>query len=166
MKRNFELKTIFKHKKRLGQNFLLNKDILEKIKYFDGNLDQINEIPEELRLKHKEAFGISPMTLLKHTAVRGKWIDQSQSHNIFMQGVSGKLLSEIYIAAWKLGLKTTYYLRSIAATTTEKSTINQGSLNAVSAQAEQVPEVPHELGAPAPVPEACSLDDPDCEACQ
>ncbi|MDC1131396.1 hypothetical protein OAT59_02275, partial [Gammaproteobacteria bacterium] len=56
--------------------------------------------------------------------------------------------------------------KSMAATTTEKSTINQGSLNAVSAQAEQVPEVPHELGAPAPVPEACSLDDPDCEACQ
>ncbi|MBT4435380.1 ribonucleoside-diphosphate reductase subunit alpha, partial [bacterium] len=105
---------------------LWSKDILEKIKYFDGNLDQINEIPEELRLKHKEAFGISPMTLLKHTAVRGKWIDQSQSHNIFMQGVSGKLLSEIYIAAWKLGLKTTYYLRTLAATQIEKSTLDAG----------------------------------------
>ena len=68
--------------------------------------------------------------------------------------------------AWYSGLKTTYYLRSIAATTTEKSTINQGSLNAVSAQAEKAPEVPQELGAPAPLPEACSLDDPDCEACQ
>ena len=78
----------------------------------------------------------------------------------------GKKLDLTYRMAWYSGLKTTYYLRSIAATTTEKSTINQGSLNAVSAQAESAPEVPHELGAPAPVPEACSLDDPDCEACQ
>ena len=68
--------------------------------------------------------------------------------------------------AWYSGLKTTYYLRSIAATTTEKSTINQGSLNAVSAQNEAKSEAPQELGTPAPVPEACSLDDPDCEACQ
>ena len=77
-----------------------------------------------------------------------------------------KKLDLTYRMAWYSGLKTTYYLRSIAATTTEKSTINQGTLNAVSAQAEAAPEVPQELGAPAPVPEACSLDDPDCEACQ
>ena len=66
--------------------------------------------------------------------------------------------------AWYSGLKTTYYLRSIAATSTEKSTVQQGKLNAVSSQETQT--VPQELGAPAPVPDACSLDDPDCEACQ
>ena len=98
--------------------------MLEKIKYFDGNLDQIEEVPEKLKEKYKEAFSINPMVLLKHTAVRGKWIDQSQSHNIFMQGVSGKLLSDIYINAWKLGLKTTYYLRTLAATQIEKSTLD------------------------------------------
>ena len=69
-----------------------------------------------------------------------------------------------YRMAWYSGLKTTYYLRSIAATSTEKSTVAQGKLNAVSAQATQA--APQELGAPAPVPTACSLDDPDCEACQ
>ena len=148
---------------------LWSKDILEKIKYFDGNLDQINEIPEELRLKHKEAFGISPMTLLKHTAVRGKWIDQSQSHNIFMQGVSGKLLSEIYIAAWKLGLKTTYYLRTLAATQIEKSTLDAGKFGytqkreykEVDSETDEVVEKPA-----SEVTSACSIMDPDCEACQ
>lgn len=148
---------------------LWSKDILEKIKYFDGNLDQINEIPEELRLKHKEAFGISPMTLLKHTAVRGKWIDQSQSHNIFMQGVSGKLLSEIYIAAWKLGLKTTYYLRTLAATQIEKSTLDAGKFGYT--QKREYKEVDNEtdevVEKPASeVTSACSIMDPDCEACQ
>jgi ribonucleoside-diphosphate reductase alpha chain len=86
--------------------------------------------------------------------------------NLYIGNANGKKLDLTYRMAWYSGLKTTYYLRSIAATTTEKSTINQGTLNAVSAQAEAAPEVPQELGAPAPVPEACSLDDPDCEACQ
>ncbi len=86
---------------------LWSKDMLDKIKYFDGNLDHIEELPEEIKNKYKEAFSIDPVVLLKHTSVRGKWIDQSQSHNVFMQGVSGKKLSEIYTAAWKFGLKTT-----------------------------------------------------------
>ena len=145
---------------------LWTKDMLEKIKYFDGNLDQITEIPEELREKHKEAFGINPLTLLKHTSVRGKWIDQSQSHNIFMQGVSGKLLSEIYIAAWKLGLKTTYYLRTLAATQIEKSTLDANKFGYT--QKREYKEVVDEVQErPASeVTSACSIMDPDCEACQ
>ena len=151
---------------------LWSKEMLDKIKYFDGNLDQILEIPEELREKHKEAFGINPHTLLKHTSVRGKWIDQSQSHNIFMQGVSGKLLSEIYIAAWKLGLKTTYYLRTLAATQIEKSTLDANKFGYTQKReykdvAEGNMQEQSQSDKPASeVTSACSIMDPDCEACQ
>ncbi|MBT4634046.1 ribonucleoside-diphosphate reductase subunit alpha, partial [bacterium] len=151
---------------------LWSKDMLEKIKYFDGNLDQIAEIPEDLKEKHKEAFGISPLALLKHTSVRGKWIDQSQSHNIFMQGVSGKLLSEIYTAAWKLGLKTTYYLRTLAATQIEKSTLDANKFGYT--QKREYKDIDKETQDKEPqserpgseVASACSIMDPDCEACQ
>ena len=151
---------------------LWSKDMLEKIKYYDGNLDQISEIPEDLKEKHKEAFGISPLTLLKHTSVRGKWIDQSQSHNIFMQGVSGKLLSEIYTAAWKLGLKTTYYLRTLAATQIEKSTLDANKFGYTQKREyKEIPEDNQEKEAQSERPgsevaSACSIMDPDCEACQ
>ena len=83
-------------------------------------------------------------------------VDQAQSLNLYINNASGKKLDITYRMAWYSGLKTTYYLRSLAATGTEKSTIDTGTLNAVSREA---PE-------PAPVPKACSLDDPDCEACQ
>jgi ribonucleoside-diphosphate reductase alpha chain len=114
--------------------------------------------------------------------VRGKWIDQSQSHNVFLRGVSGKLLSEIYLAAWRMGLKTTYYLRTLAATQIEKSTLDAGKFgftqkreyaSAGSGVAE--PEVapvrmtePEASQAPSldDEPKLCRIDDPDCEACQ
>ena len=154
---------------------LWSREMLDKIKYYDGNLDYIDEIPESFKAKYKEAFAIDPLILLKHTSVRGKWIDQSQSHNVFMQGVSGKKLSEIYTAAWKLGLKTTYYLRTLAASQIEKSTLDankfgytqkreyqkieeQQNKEAVQASSEEKPA--SEVGS------ACSIMDPDCEACQ
>ena len=154
---------------------LWSKEMLDKIKYYDGNLDYIDEIPESFKEKYKEAFAIDPVVLLKHTSVRGKWIDQSQSHNVFMQGVSGKKLSEIYTAAWKLGLKTTYYLRTLAASQIEKSTLDankfgytqkreyqkieeQQNKEAVQASSDEKPA--SEVGS------ACSIMDPDCEACQ
>ena len=154
---------------------LWSKEMLDKIKYYDGNLDYIDEIPESFKSKYKEAFAIDPLVLLKHTSVRGKWIDQSQSHNVFMQGVSGKKLSEIYTAAWKLGLKTTYYLRTLAASQIEKSTLDANKFGytqkreyqkieekqnkeAVQASSEEKPA--SEVGS------ACSIMDPDCEACQ
>ena len=93
-----------------------------------------------------------------------KWIDQAQSLNLYIGNADGKKLDITYRMAWYSGLKTTYYLRSIAATSTEKSTVQQGKLNAVSSEVSQ--PAAQELGAPAPVPTACSLDDPDCEACQ
>ena len=154
---------------------LWSREMLDKIKYYDGNLDYIDEIPESFKAKYKEAFAINPLVLLKHTSVRGKWIDQSQSHNVFMQGVSGKKLSEIYTAAWKFGLKTTYYLRTLAASQIEKSTLDankfgytqkreyqkieeQQNKEAVQASSEEKPA--SEVGS------ACSIMDPDCEACQ
>jgi ribonucleoside-diphosphate reductase alpha chain len=107
--------------KKIG---LWSQDMLDKIKYFDGSIAQIAEIPEKLKHKYKGAFEIDPLWLLDLTVKRGKWIDQSISHNVFMRGVSGKKLDEIYTAAWKKGLKSTYYLRTLAASQIEKSTLD------------------------------------------
>ena len=101
-----------------------NETMVKKIKFHDGSIQKITEIPEKLRAKYKEVFEINSMNLVKITAHRGKWIDQSQSFNIFVQGVSGKQLSDIYMAAWNQGLKTTYYLRSLAISQVEKSTVD------------------------------------------
>ena len=140
--------------------------MINDLKYFEGSLGEISRIPDDIKKLFSTAFEVEPRYIVESASRRQKWIDQAQSLNLYIGNANGKKLDLTYRMAWYSGLKTTYYLRSIAATTTEKSTINQGSLNAVSAQTEQAPEVPHELGAPAPVPEACSLDDPDCEACQ
>ncbi len=101
-----------------------NEEMLKKIKFHDGSIQKITEIPQEIRAKYQEVFEIDPEWLVKIAAHRGKWIDQSQSLNIFVQGVSGKKLSDIYTYAWKTGLKTTYYLRSLAASQVEKSTVD------------------------------------------
>jgi ribonucleoside-diphosphate reductase alpha chain len=140
--------------------------MINDLKYFEGSLSEISRIPDDIKKLFSTAFEVEPQYIVEAASRRQKWIDQAQSLNLYIGNANGKKLDLTYRMAWYSGLKTTYYLRSIAATTTEKSTINQGTLNAVSAQAEAAPEVPQELGAPAPVPEACSLDDPDCEACQ
>ncbi len=103
---------------------LWNEEMLERLKYCDGDVSLIPEIPEAMRAKYVEAFSVDPIWGLRMAAVRGKWIDQSQSINVFMKGASGKLLGEIYSAAWRMGLKTTYYLRTLAATQIEKSTLD------------------------------------------
>lgn len=108
----------------LKNNGLWNDNIMQKIKFHDGSIQKISEIPAELRAKYQEVFEIDAEWLVKIAAHRGKWIDQSQSLNIFVQGVSGKKLSDIYTYAWKMGLKTTYYLRSLAASQVEKSTVD------------------------------------------
>jgi ribonucleoside-diphosphate reductase alpha chain len=107
--------------KRLG---LWNAEILEKIKFHDGSVQEIHEIPAAIREKYKEVFEMEPQWLIKAAAYRGRWIDQSQSLNIFYGGTSGKVLSEIYLYAWALGLKTTYYLRTMGASRIEKATVN------------------------------------------
>ncbi|HYF12842.1 MAG TPA: ribonucleoside-diphosphate reductase subunit alpha [Candidatus Paceibacterota bacterium] len=107
--------------KRLG---LWSGDMLEKIKYHDGSVQHIEEIPPSIREKYKEVFEIEPQWLIKAAAYRGRWIDQSQSLNIFYGGTSGRVLSDIYQYAWSLGLKTTYYLRTLGASRIEKATVN------------------------------------------
>jgi ribonucleoside-diphosphate reductase alpha chain len=98
--------------------------IADKVKYFDGSIAQITEIPENLRAKYKEVFEINPKWLVKAAAYRGKWMDQSQSLNIFYRGVSGKDIADVYMYAWEMGVKTTYYLRTLAISQVEKSTVS------------------------------------------
>ena len=145
--------------KRLG---LWDEVMIADLKYFDGNLAKIDRVPAELRNLYATAFEIEPSWLVEAAARRQKWIDQSQSLNIYMAGASGKRLDDTYKLAWKRGLKTTYYLRSMGATHAEKSTVKAGQLNAVpegGAQAAAKSAEPAE-------PKFCSIDDPGCEACQ
>lgn len=102
---------------------LWSKEMLDHLKYNDGSVQDIDAVPQDLKEKYKEVFDIDPRWLIKAAAARGRWIDQSQSLNIFYRGTSGKDVSDIYFYAWKMGLKTTYYLRSTAATKVEKSTM-------------------------------------------
>jgi len=107
--------------KKLG---LWNQEMLDRIKYFDGSIQSLPEVPYELKNKYRETFEIDMRWLIRAAAVRGKWIDQAQSLNIFFGGTSGKELSDLYLYAWDMGLKTTYYLRSLGASQVEKSTID------------------------------------------
>ena len=113
--------------KKIG---LWNDEMLQKIKFYDGSIQQIGEIPPAIREKYKEVFEIEPQWLIKAAAHRGRWIDQSQSLNIFYGGTSGRILSDIYQYAWSLGLKTTYYLRTLGASRVEKSTVELGKYGA------------------------------------
>ena len=131
--------------------------MVNDLKYYDGSVQAIDRIPTDLKAIYSTAFEVEPRWLVEAASRRQKWIDQAQSLNLYINNANGKKLDITYRMAWYSGLKTTYYLRSLAATGTEKSTIDTGTLNAVSNEA--APQ-------PAPVPEACSLDDPDCEACQ
>ena len=134
------------------------------LKHFDGSLRPIDRVPEELKRLYATAFEVDPGWLIEAGARRQKWIDQAQSLNIYMAGASGKRLDETYKLAWLRGLKTTYYLRTMAATHVEKSTTKVGSLNAVSS------DMPAASAAAADGA-ACYLrpGDPgfeECEACQ
>ena len=124
---------------------LWNPDMLNNLKYFDGELDEIEEIPEDLKLKYKTAFAVDYSWLVLAAARRQKWIDQSQSVNLFLATPDMKTLSHMYRAAWKHGLKTTYYLRTLGASNIEKATIGaKKDLRGVvaSSQAKQAPEEP------------------------
>lgn len=103
---------------------LWNRDMVNKIKFYDGSIQEIHEIPADIKERHKEVFDINQKWLILAAARRGKWIDQAQSINIFFKGTSGRELSEVYTLAYDLGLKTTYYLRTLGASQVEKSTVN------------------------------------------
>ncbi|WP_333841604.1 ribonucleoside-diphosphate reductase subunit alpha [Pelomicrobium sp.] len=142
--------------KRLG---MWDEVMIADLKYFDGSLSRIDRIPPEIRKLYATAFEIDPKWLIEAAARRQKWIDQAQSLNLYMAGASGKKLDEIYKLAWIRGLKTTYYLRTLAATSAEKSTVRAGALNAVPAEGgvEETTSVE---------PRLCAIGDPECESCQ
>ena len=138
---------------------LWDEVMIADLKYFDGSLAKIDRMPAEVRTLYATAFEIDPSWLVECAARRQKWIDQSQSLNIYMAGASGKKLDETYKLAWLRGLKTTYYLRTMGATHAEKSTVTSGALNAV-------PTDGGLSAAPASDVKFCSIDNPECEACQ
>jgi ribonucleoside-diphosphate reductase alpha chain len=134
---------------------LWDEVMVADLKYFDGSLAKIDRVPSNLKKLYATAFEIDPKWIIECAARRQKWIDQAQSLNIYMSGVSGKKLDEVYKFAWEKGLKTTYYLRTIGATHVEKSTSNSRELNAV-----KVDNLSNESN------KICSIDDSECESCQ
>ncbi len=156
---------------------LWDKVMVNDLKYYDGSLSAIERIPAELKELYATAFEVEPRWLVDAASRRQKWIDQAQSLNLYMAGASGKKLDITYRMAWLRGLKTTYYLRALGATHTEKSTLDRSTLNAVDSGSDATPTAPatesvsggvddFNLENAAPVPMACSIDEPDCEACQ
>jgi ribonucleoside-diphosphate reductase alpha chain len=151
---------------------LWDQVMVSDLKYHDGVLTQIDRIPADLQELYATAFEIDPLWLVKAASRRQKWLDQAQSLNLYMSAPSGKALDELYRAAWRHGLKTTYYLRSQSATHVEKSTLTgtDGRLNSVPT----TPPQPHHRSQVARRVDVhrsedanvCSIEDPDCEACQ
>ncbi|MCS5567753.1 MAG: ribonucleoside-diphosphate reductase subunit alpha [Pseudomonadales bacterium] len=153
----------------LKRQGLWDSVMVNDLKYFDGSLQSIDRIPADLKQLYATAFEVEPRWLVDAASRRQKWIDQAQSLNLYIASASGKKLDVMYRMAWMRGLKTTYYLRALSATSTEKSTvIGDSALNAVASEVSPVAETINEalMGEPAEVPQACSIDDPDCEACQ
>ena len=177
----------------LKHHGLWDKVMVNDLKYFDGSLKEIDRAPAELKDLYATAFEVEPRWLVEAASRRQKWIDQAQSLNLYIANASGKKLEVTYQMAWLRGLKTTYYLRALGATSTEKSTLdtrdsslnavtadpysNAGGMNPASPLGEGTPgsvgqgaapagDASLNLGEPADVPAACSIDDPDCEACQ
>ena len=146
----------------LKERGLWDNVMVNDLKYYDGSVQPIERMPADLKEQFRTAFEVEPRWLVEAASRRQKWIDQAQSLNLYIAEANGKKLDVTYKMAWLLGLKTTYYLRAIGATQTEKSTINDGKLNRVSSKVEETAE----FGQAADVPQACSIDDPDCEACQ
>jgi len=175
---------------------LWNEEMLGQLKYCDGSIQRIPTIPEDLKKIYKESFEIDPKVIVDMAAIRAKWIDQSQSVNIFMKGTSGSKLNDIYTYAWRTGLKTTYYLRSLGVSQIEKSTLDTKfgftQKREYTAQSTPTPTVlvtppvvkivqdpvpivqeAPQISAPVqqtintqPAPKLCRLEDPDCESCQ
>ncbi|WP_022953680.1 ribonucleoside-diphosphate reductase subunit alpha [Leucothrix mucor] len=131
--------------------------MINDLKYFDGSLQQIDRIPANVREKYASAFEIDPRWLVEAGSRRQKWIDQGQSLNLYMAEPSGSKMDNLYKLAWVRGLKTTYYLRSMGATHMEKTSGDEPV-----ASSRELPD----NAAPKAAPSACSILDPECEACQ
>ena len=167
---------------------LWDEVMVHDLKYFDGSVQAIDRVPDEIKAVYKCAFEVDPKRLVDAGSRRQKWIDQSQSLNLYMSEPNGRKLDELYKHAWTSGLKTTYYLRTMGATHAEKTTISDSRLNKVagsgqpsgggasttgvtgSGESSRPPSTPTASAATngngGQMPQACSILDPDCEACQ
>jgi ribonucleoside-diphosphate reductase alpha chain len=145
----------------LKQRGLWDDVMVNDLKYYDGSVQPINRVPDDLKRLYATAFEIDPRWLVEAASRRQKWIDQAQSLNLYMSEPNGKKLDNLYKLAWVRGLKTTYYLRSMGATHVEKSTLSGGRENRLAAVDRN-----QEDSEDVTVPNACAIDDPDCEACQ
>ena len=151
-----------------------------ELKRSDGSVANF-DLPAELKELYKTAFDIEPEQLIRCAAVRQTYIDQAQSLNLYLAQPSGRRIDEMYRYAWHAGLKTTYYLRSKAATTVEKSSLKTGTSSQAGTSGQT--SLAGNLGAVgmvgastfdnaavqfagSPEVKACSIENPDCEACQ
>ena len=146
---------------------LWDEVMINDLKYFDGSLQAIDRVPAELKELYVTAFEMDARWLIEAASRRQKWLDQAQSLNLYMAEPSGKKMDNLYKLAWVRGLKTTYYLRSMGATAAEKTSSTQ-TIAAVAAAPAPVSNVNDELvlGEGMEAPKACSILEPDCEACQ
>ena len=150
----------------LKERDLWNDDMLEAIKYFDGALGEIPGLPEDIKSRYATAFEIEPKWLIECASRRQKWIDMGQSLNLYLGQPSGRKLDDMYKLAWTTGLKTTYYLRSLGATQVEKSTVDINKFGVQPRWMKNASSSSDILVDRQPEVKACSIDDPDCEACQ
>ena len=144
---------------KLKSLHLWDEMMLADLKYHNGSTVPIERIPNEIKVQFATAFEVDPSWLIKAGALRQKWIDQAQSLNLYVAKPSGKALSDLYLSAWNAGLKTTYYLRTLAASHAEKATGRGGELNSVSLSHAVVNVAEENI-------KMCRIDDPECESCQ
>jgi ribonucleoside-diphosphate reductase alpha chain len=161
---------------------LWDDQMVDDLKYFDGSLQEVDRVPEDIKVLYKTAFEVAPEWLIECGSRRQKWIDMGQSLNLYIAAPSGKALDDMYKLAWVRGLKTTYYLRSLAATQIEKSTIDinkrgvqprwmqsKSASSDVQVQRDEAPAPPPaeaRMNPPGPTAVACDITDGSCEACQ
>lgn len=139
-------------------------EMVDELKYHDGSVQEIERVPEEIKELYRGAFEIDPRHQIKLTARRGKWIDQSQSHNVFFPSTDGDLLDDVYQTAWEHGLKTTYYLRTLAASQVEKATLDTSEYDDTRSRSSGTADAATDGGRVEG--ELCRVEDPTCDACQ
>lgn len=145
---------------------LWDERMIEDLKYYDGELGPIERIPQDIKKLYQTAFEMDPYFLIEANSRRQKWIDMGISFNLYLSEPDGKSLSQMYMTCWEKGLKTTYYLRSRAATQIEKASVDVNRygiqpkwMKNRSESASVIPNFHSQQN-------VCSLTDPTCEACQ
>jgi len=138
---------------------LWDDQLRDQLTYHDGSIQEIDRVPDDLKRLYRGAFEIDPRHQLKLAAVRGQWIDQSQSVNVFFPSTDGSKLNEVYQTAWEYGLKTTYYLRTLGASQIEKTTLDMAEYDDTQTRDESEDEQRKDHDAP-------TVEDPTCDACQ